>query len=91
MSLEPAFLLQLTKQVAIPPSVQLKMTNSWIEIDPTSDFSLQNLPCGVFSTDGTDARPGVATGQYVLDLQVLSREKCFGELAFEVETLDGLP
>ena len=42
---------------------------SFIPVDPASDFPIQNLPYGVFSTkDGLAPRVGVAIGDYVLDL-----------------------
>src|SRR6202023_3934774 len=42
---------------------------SFIPVDPTSDFPIQNLPYGVFSSkDGLAPRVGVAIGDYVLDL-----------------------
>lgn len=50
---------------------------SWIEISDESDFSLQNLPYGVFSTSSLDARIGVAIGNYVLDLKVLAQNGVF--------------
>ncbi len=44
---------------------------SWVESAhaPGSDFPVQNLPLGVFSTDGDAARPGFAIGDRVLDLR----------------------
>jgi fumarylacetoacetase len=45
---------------------------SFIDVAPTSDFPIQNLPYGVFSTMAYPApRVGVAIGDYVLDLAVL--------------------
>ena len=41
---------------------------SFIEVAETSDFPIQNLPYGVFSTPGTKPRIGVAIGDFVLDL-----------------------
>jgi len=42
---------------------------SWIEgAEPGSDFPVQNLPLGIFSTNSADRRPGVAIGHYILDL-----------------------
>lgn len=42
---------------------------SFIDVDPTSPFPIQNLPFGVFTTDvESGARIGVAIGEYVLDL-----------------------
>jgi fumarylacetoacetase len=48
---------------------------SFIDVAPTSDFPIQNLPYGVFSTAAYPApRGGVAIGDYVLDLAVLENE-----------------
>src|ERR1700722_17791808 len=48
---------------------------SFIPVDPTSDFSIQNLPYGVFSAkDGLAPRVGVAIGDYVLDLWELEQD-----------------
>ena len=48
---------------------------SFIPVDPASDFPIQNLPYGVFSTtDSPTPRVGVAIGDYVLDLAVLESE-----------------
>jgi fumarylacetoacetase len=48
---------------------------SFIAVDPTSDFPIQNLPYGVFSAkDGLAPRVGVAIGDYVLDLWELEQD-----------------
>jgi fumarylacetoacetase len=47
---------------------------SFIDVDPSSDFPIQNLPYGVFSTDGVAPRVGVAIGDYVLDLWELEQD-----------------
>ena len=45
---------------------------SFIPVDAASDFPIQNLPYGVFSTQALPTpRVGVAIGDYVLDLAVL--------------------
>lgn len=45
---------------------------SFIDVDPSSDFPIQNLPYGVFFTpERPDLRVGVAIGDFVLDLAVL--------------------
>lgn len=41
---------------------------SWIPVSEDSDFPIDNLPYGVFSTPGTGRRVGVAIGRWVLDL-----------------------
>jgi fumarylacetoacetase len=48
---------------------------SFIPVDPTSDFPIQNLPYGVFSAKhGLAPRVGVAIGDYVLDLWELEQD-----------------
>ncbi|KAJ9602219.1 hypothetical protein H2200_013339 [Cladophialophora chaetospira] len=60
---------------------------SWIPIAETSDFSLQNLPYGIFSTDNSDPRIGVAIGEYVIDLKILAEEGVLGNLGSGGDTL----
>jgi fumarylacetoacetase len=48
---------------------------SFIDVDPSSDFPIQNLPYGVFSSaDGLAPRVGVAIGDHVLDLWELEQD-----------------
>lgn len=48
---------------------------SFIEVNPVSDFPIQNLPYGVFSTHALPTpRIGVAIGDYVLDLWELEQD-----------------
>jgi fumarylacetoacetase len=48
---------------------------SFIPVDPASDFPIQNLPYGVFSTADLPApRVGVAIGDFVLDLWELEQD-----------------
>ncbi len=42
-----------------------------ITIPPHSEFSIHNLPYGIFSTPGTQPRVGVAVGEHILDLYAL--------------------
>ncbi len=46
---------------------------SFIDVAPTSDFPIQNLPYGVFSTAGAARRVGVAIGDFILDLAEIAR------------------
>ncbi len=41
---------------------------SWIEIEENSDFPIQNLPFGVYSTKKKSKRVGVAIGNKIIDL-----------------------
>jgi len=48
---------------------------SFVAVDTSSDFPIQNLPYGVFSAkDGLAPRVGVAIGDYVLDLWELAQD-----------------
>src|SRR5689334_14905964 len=42
---------------------------SWVETAQGSDFPIQNLPLGIFSVGQRRRHPGVAIGDYVLDLR----------------------
>jgi fumarylacetoacetase len=46
---------------------------SWVPVRPESDFPIQNLPFGIFSSPGRDARIGVPIGERVLDLRALAQ------------------
>ena len=41
---------------------------TWLDISPDSDFSIHNLPFGIFSVDGSPKRIGMAIGEVVVDL-----------------------
>ncbi|KAH8897752.1 Fumarylacetoacetase [Thozetella sp. PMI_491] len=60
---------------------------SWVPISQDSDFSIQNLPYGIFSFDGSDPRIGVAIGEYVLDMRALAQDQVFADLGFDTSTL----
>ena len=43
--------------------------NTWLDIAADSDFSIDNLPFGIFSTHQKKPRVGVRIGDYVVDLE----------------------
>ncbi len=45
---------------------------SWIDVPENSDFPIQNLPFGIYSTKNKSARVGVAIGNKILDLAELA-------------------
>jgi fumarylacetoacetase len=55
---------------------------SFIEVAPDSHFPIQNLPFGVFRPNDGQARPGVAIGEFVLDLRLLEERDFFRGLNF---------
>ncbi len=58
------------------------LVRSWVAgaNAPDTDFPLNNLPCGVFSTPGAAPRCGVAIGDHILDVAAL---EAAGILPFE--------
>lgn len=61
------------------------MLKTWMNIPKDSDFSIHNLPFGVFSTSGTSPRVGVAIGDSIIDLAALVHK---GLLDVPVEALE---
>lgn len=60
---------------------------SWVDVPEHSDFSLLNLPYGVFSTSRLCQRIGVAIGDQVLDLRVLAEGGVFDDLGINIGSL----
>jgi len=71
----------MTEEIHVPHPNDPKL-RSFIPVDPACDFSIQNLPYGVFSARGLAPRVGVAIGDYVLDLWELEQDGrfAFGEI-----------
>jgi fumarylacetoacetase len=61
--------------------------NSWLDIPPDSDFSIHNLPFGIFSTSEKGKRVGMAAGDKVVDLKAAAVEGLFEEMDFEYSVL----
>jgi fumarylacetoacetase len=55
---------------------------SWINIDANSEFPIQNLPFGIFTTAGFGKRAGVRIGDFVLDLSQMAEFNYFDDLGF---------
>ncbi len=56
-----------------------------LNIPADSHFSIHNLPYGIFSTQERDARPGVAIGEYIIDLKALAAKGVFD---FDISVFD---
>ena len=52
----------------------------WVEIPENNDFSIYNLPFGIFSTPGKKRRIGVAIGNHIVDLSVADSFGVFSSL-----------
>jgi len=62
---------------------------SWIDVPADSDFPIQNLPFGIFSTADRSVRAGVAIGAHILDLQTVSEMGLLDALGAEREDFAG--
>lgn len=56
--------------MTLPDQTHSPLASSWVAgADSHSDFPIQNLPFGVFSSGGSSPRVGVAIGDFILDLR----------------------
>ena len=56
---------------------------SWLKVSSKSDFSIYNLPFGIFSTNKKNKRIGVAIGDHVIDLYACNSLDLFKDLHIE--------
>lgn len=61
---------------------------SWVAVPENSDFSIQNLPYGIFKTANLTPRVGVRIGDSVLDLKTLFVLGYLENLPFELSDFD---
>ena len=54
--------------------------NTWIDIPKNSDFSIYNLPFGIFSTNKNSKRVGIAIGNNIIDLLACNELDIFKDL-----------
>ncbi len=62
--------------------------NTWVEIPKQTDFTIYNLPFGIFSTADKSKRIGVAIGEQILDLFEASSLGIFDGLGISTSTLE---
>jgi fumarylacetoacetase len=60
----------------------MRTLSSWLPIAADSDFSLYNLPFGVFHTGDGNARAGIAVGDHIVDLARAAEAGLFGKRRF---------
>ena len=51
----------------------MKALTTWVHVPQNSDFTIYNLPFGIFSADGKSPRVGMAIGEQIVDLSVLAK------------------
>ncbi|GLB49492.1 fumarylacetoacetase [Neptunitalea lumnitzerae] len=59
----------------------MKHLKSWVEVPDNSDFTIYNIPFGVFKTLEITPRLGAAIGNYVLDLAYLADHDYFSMIS----------
>ncbi|KAM0466258.1 hypothetical protein ACHAPV_001215 [Trichoderma viride] len=50
-------------------------TTSWVPLDRNGDFSIHNLPFGIFSEGSSQPRAGARIGDFVIDLKALASDE----------------
>ncbi|PNP37405.1 hypothetical protein TGAMA5MH_10704 [Trichoderma gamsii] len=50
-------------------------TTSWVPLDRNGDFSIHNLPFGIFSEGSSQPRAGARIGDFVIDLKALATDE----------------
>jgi fumarylacetoacetase len=67
---------------------------SWVEVPENSDFPIQNLPFGIYSTSGSQPRACIAIGEHIADLYELAErgylDSSFSSDLFSQPTLNAL-
>ena len=54
--------------------------STWVEVPKNSDFTIYNLPFGVFKNKKLSPRIGIAIGDKIVDLSVLDQEGFFSAM-----------
>lgn len=57
------------------------MRKSFLSVPAESDFSIHNLPLGIFSAAGLSPRPGMALGNFIVHLAFLADKGLLGEMS----------
>lgn len=53
---------------------------TWVEVSKISDFTIYNLPFGVFQNKKLSPRIGIAIGDKIVDLSILDQEGFFADM-----------
>ena len=61
---------------------------TWVDIPKNSDFSIHNIPFGIFSIKDSKKRVGVAIGDMILDLKLSADLGIFDKLNFNANVFE---
>ncbi|WP_460189887.1 fumarylacetoacetase [Urechidicola sp. KH5] len=62
--------------------------NTWVQIPENSDFTIYNIPFGIFSTETKSPKIGIAIGKHVLDLVEANKYGIFDQIDFDTSVLE---
>lgn len=54
--------------------------STWVEVSKNSDFTIYNLPFGIFQNKRISPRIGIAIGDKIVDLSILDQEGFFSDM-----------
>jgi len=60
---------------------------TWIDVPTNSDFSIYNLPYGMFMRDNKPT-PGVAIGDSIIDLNACAKVGLFPDIGFDTSVFE---
>ncbi len=66
----------------------MKTLQSWVDVPANSDFTIYNIPFGIFKTDYLQSGVGAAIGDCILDLTYLNKNGFFDALDIPQGTFD---
>ena len=61
---------------------------SWVDIPKNSDFSIYNIPFGIFSVKNSKKRVGVAIGDMIVDLKASYDLGIFNEIPLDHDVFE---
>lgn len=67
----------------MPLNLNANNMNTWFPVAQDSDFSIYNLPFGIFSVDGDAPRAGIAIGDSIVDLKALAETGAISSLGID--------
>ncbi len=78
----------MTNSFANKSNTIISSMKSWIPVDVHSDFTIQNIPFGVFSVQHGQAKVGSIIGDKIIDLFALSETGCFNFIDFDTSVFN---
>ncbi|GAB4185775.1 MAG: fumarylacetoacetase [Thermoflexibacter sp.] len=71
------------------PNLQEKPLKTWLDIPNDTDFSIYNLPYGIFnSSENLQKRAGIRIGDYIIDLSALAYANLIDNLDFDTQVFE---